>query len=273
MSLDLDPQRVPQAGRREKRTSACSSARVARPFERRLDQLEQLTGHADIDPTGRWSTASWRLCVTKHHAAVRSAAGGATPLASPPELRVERRERLVHEQDLGLDNQRPRDCDASRIPPESLSGYASRDPASRCARGTWRARSLPARSATPATSSPNRTFSSTVFHGYDRVVLEHHRGGRVVGATVDRDVTGRRAQQPGDDPQERRLAAAKGRRSRRTRPRRHRGRRAPSSHAGAGLPEPAFDSVSRSSVPPTCPLAHGQVSPRILPRKRPVGES
>ena len=146
-----------------------------------------------------------------------------------------------------------------RIPPESLSGYAS-------ARSCKPMRARYVRSEVVAGAlgdardvQPEPHVLEHRLPRVDRVVLEHHRGGRVVGATVDRDVTGRRAQQPGDDPQERRLAA----------PRRADDRdelalgdvevEGPqSSHAGAGLPEPAFDGASRDLRPlQPVPLAHG----------------
>ena len=112
-------------------------------------------------------TASVRLCVIS--SVVCASCCWICSTLSPSSsarLLVERRERLVHQQDARLRRERPRDGDAlahaarqlRRIAP--LEAARGRPASTKCARASRRSAL-----ATPAISSGNATLSSTVRHG------------------------------------------------------------------------------------------------------------
>ena len=83
-----------------------------------------------------------------------------------PRLRVERAERLVHQQDLRIADQHLREADALALPAGEHVRIAVAERAEPDAREPiLRARHAPRRAATPAVSSPIATFSIAVFQG------------------------------------------------------------------------------------------------------------
>ena len=88
---------------------------------------------------------------------------------------IERRERLVHQQDVGMHDQRAREADALAHAAGKLARVgglvaveADQIDGGKRALADFL---LPAR---PSASSPSCTFSSTVSHGKQREALEHH---------------------------------------------------------------------------------------------------
>ena len=194
--------------------------RVERPRPRRRRSGSSATtrpGRGDMTTT-RSATriASGMLWVT-----ITIVVGGALAELEQLEVeafagqRVERAERLVEEQHLGLERERPGERHAlARSPPDIWTGRASSAAPSR---PTSSARSSEARGADvrrdqPASSSGYVMLSAPVRHGSSRGSWNTRpiRGsGPVIGLAVERDAArGSGASRPGDDPQERRLAAA-----------------------------------------------------------------
>ena len=154
-------------------------------------------------------TASRTLWVTK-----TTVSAGLAP--DPLELvvqdvaghRVERAERLVHEQHVGVLGERARERDAlahaARQLVRPLVGEAVEVHERAAARRRRRRRSAAARRGSAA---PARRCSPTVSHGKSAGLLEHERARRP--PTVDRRPT-RRPVEAGDQVEQRALAAARG---------------------------------------------------------------
>ena len=134
-----------------------------------------------------------------------------------PELVVDRRERLVEEQDLRVVGEGAGERDAlplaARALRHALAVIVLRQAQQRA---SARARALPRRSAaTPFIFSGNSMFSPTVLVREERQRLEHQAGRPPVrrqvvdGRAADADVAGGRRLQPGEHAQQRRLARAR----------------------------------------------------------------
>ena len=161
------------------------------------------------------SVASSTECVTKidRHAGARPDLQQLV-LQLLARERVERAERLVHQQDVGLVREHARDRDALLHAARKLATGSGR----RSARGrpcctNSSVISLHLAAASPLWRGPNAMFSPHGQPGKQRVVLEHHAavaaraGDRVV---VDATLARRWLLEAGDDAQQRRLAAARG---------------------------------------------------------------
>ena len=236
--------RVADAGRARRRRRAAARAAAARGPRRRTASTNSSAGCARIaSGVSYWAStppsrriairspiviASSMSCVTKIDR-LRDLAVQAPQLLLEPRARdrVERAERLVHQQHRRIGGERAREADALALPARELApGSAARPPA----------RARRARAARPTRSrDPRLRPAEQARHGGDVVGDRHVReepdlldhvadpapqldDGQVADAApVDRDVALVEGDQPVDQLQRRRLAAARtGRRARRT---------------------------------------------------------
>jgi hypothetical protein len=130
---------------------------------------------------------------------------------APPQLRVEVRQRLVEEQHLGLEHERAGDRDALLLAAGELRGQPALEPGEPEHPELGRLRAVHAHR--------HRAVADVVQHRHvreQRVGLEHHRHVALVGGAqrdvgaADQHAALRHGLEPGDHPQRRRLAAARG---------------------------------------------------------------
>ena len=129
-----------------------------------------------------------------------------------PGLLVDGRERLVHQQHLAVDGERPREADALAHPAGQLVGEALLESGETDVADVALRDRLALRHPDAAQLQPEGDVAQHRGPGQQREVLEHEgavRPGAGHGPAVHLDLPGRRREQPGDDLEQRRLAASR----------------------------------------------------------------
>ncbi len=133
-----------------------------------------------------------------------------------PQLRVEVRERLVHEERLRVADDRPPIATRCRWPPESVRGFLCSESVSPRMRAASPHAASISSCGRPRILSGKPMFFAAFMCGIERVVLEHHRDVAVLrrqvvdDLAVDHHLPGRDRLEAGDHPERRRLPAARG---------------------------------------------------------------